>query len=149
MYTKPYTNSKLKVLGGGTLTYAGVGDALPDGPLEKAGAAVAAVHAVVLAVGLVAAHLTQHRDWQRASCMEGERDVSIVYIHPQHAGGIQIRSPKKNKQHIGTIKQLSPYNCTFLLSSSSPYCFFPANPLPQWRPRLTHVSEGKKNPWSA
>ena len=40
-------------------TDAGVDDALPDAPLEEAGAAVAAVDAVVLPVGLVSAHLAQ------------------------------------------------------------------------------------------
>ena len=40
-------------------TDACVDDSLPDAPLEEAGAAVAAVDAVVLPVRLVAAHLAQ------------------------------------------------------------------------------------------
>ena len=49
-------------------TDAGVDDPLPDAALEEAGAAVAAVHAVVLPVRLVAAHLAQHGHGQRAPC---------------------------------------------------------------------------------
>ena len=45
-----------------------VDDPLPDAALEEAGAAVAAVHAVVLPVRLVAAHLAQHGHGQRAPC---------------------------------------------------------------------------------
>ena len=41
------------------LTHAGVDDVSPHGSFEEAGAAVAAVDAVVLPVRLVAAHLAQ------------------------------------------------------------------------------------------
>ena len=47
------------------LTYAGVDDAPPDGPLEEAGAAVAAGDAVVLPEGLVSTHQAGDRHWQR------------------------------------------------------------------------------------
>ncbi len=44
------------------ITDASIGDSLSNAPLEKTGAAVAAVHAIVLPVRLVPANLAQNRN---------------------------------------------------------------------------------------
>lgn len=57
------------------LTDASVVNILANAALEEATAAVAAEDAVVLAVGLVAAHLTQHRHGQCAAHLKSSVDL--------------------------------------------------------------------------